>query len=145
VQETGTERNNSVSFAVFDTNKHVKQAVRMLFSTNHCREQQQLRLLLMCLQTRIQYQGHQAPFTNTESDCIQGSSSAHLPANFTSETRKRIVVTFGTGTTVKRSVRYGLILIRVIHFSKGLSHTPSIFSTTAHYTSMKYGFYYTYL
>jgi len=32
------ERNNSVSFAVFDTNKHVKQAVRMLFSTNHCTE-----------------------------------------------------------------------------------------------------------
>jgi hypothetical protein len=39
VQEIGTERNNSVSFAVFDTNKHVKQAVRMLFSTNNCSEQ----------------------------------------------------------------------------------------------------------
>jgi len=39
VQEIGAERNNSVIFAVFDTNKHVKQAVRMLFSTDHCREQ----------------------------------------------------------------------------------------------------------
>jgi hypothetical protein len=38
VQEIGAERNNLVSFAVLDTNKHVKQAVGMLFSTNHCRD-----------------------------------------------------------------------------------------------------------
>lgn len=116
VQEIGIERNNSVTFAVFDTNKHVKQ-LSGCFSAQTTAEDSSSFAFFWCLQTRIQYEGHQAPFTkNTGSDCLQGSSSAHLPADFTSETRKRILVTFGTCTTVKISVRY-----RLIHFSNGKS------------------------
>jgi hypothetical protein len=107
VQETGTELNNSATFAVFDINKHVKQAVRMLFSTNHCSEQLTAASPSFDVSSyTYSISGASASFTkSSESDSTQGSFSVHLPADFTSETRERILVTFGTGTTVKRPLK----------------------------------------